>query len=140
MNQTLIELGDVKIRVEWPENDEQPMAVVPLDAERGTFLLISTESLASMPPGWLDDMRQALRGSMPESSAEVWPDWIRPTPQKERAVRELRALGYNVSDGREYGMQKHLDPNVTLKDVQKALSKIEGSLSDFVIAERKKQW
>lgn len=67
---------------------------------------------------------------------QPWPDWVQVNPAKLRAIRELRAKGYAVSDGSEYGWQKDLDPTVTLEQVQEALSKIEGSLSDFIIASR----
>jgi hypothetical protein len=81
----------------------------------------------------------------PEAAAELqpsaaqpqpWPDWVQVSPAKIRAIRELRARGYAVSDGSEYGLQQHLDPSVTLEAVREALSKIEGSLSDYIIASR----
>ncbi len=67
---------------------------------------------------------------------QPWPDWVQVNPAKIRAIRELRARGYAVSDGSEYGWQKDLDPTVTIEAVREALSKIEGSLSDFIIASR----
>ncbi len=135
MPEMLIEVDDVRIRLEWPPDNGRPVAVVPL--EGGALLLIPEKTLERLDPAWLAQVRQKV--SSGEAKHDPWPEWARPTPQKEQALRELRALGYNVSDGREFGMQELLDPTVSLEDVQKSLSMLDISLSDFIVAERGEQ-
>ncbi len=135
MPEMLIEVDDVRIRLEWPPDNGRPVAVVPL--EGGALLLIPEKTLERLDPAWLAQVRQKV--SSGEAKHDPWPEWARPTPQKEQALRELRALGYNVSDGREYLRGGRSHAVVTLEAVHQALASIRGALSDTVIAEREQQ-
>ena len=113
----------------------QSEGLVVLALARGAYLIMRSEMLASYPRQRLlefSQMAQALEHSRPKEGIPF-------TPRKQRALRELSQQGYLVSDGLEYGLQAMANPEVTLEQVWQGLAKMQGSLTQEVLAEREER-
>ncbi len=126
MSAITIESGNVKIPVESIEGNG--LAVITL--AQNTFLIVRAEDLPSYPPALLTELYKTAQSIQPVS-----PDYNLYSPQKARALRELRALGYDVSGGEEHFKELVTNPPL-IEQVRKELGSIKGSLSDRVISQR----
>ena len=64
---------------------------------------------------------------------------VHPSPRKLKAYKELLKRNIKVSLGYEYGLHERIIPGTTLKQVQKELSSIKGSMSEFIVKERRNE-
>lgn len=123
-----IERDGIKIPLEAIEDNG--IAVITL-APRA-WLILDADIVATYPRNKLDALQRAARNLVDEPEPE-YPSYY--SPRKVRALKEMRAMGIDVSGGEEYFDEIVTDPP-SLEQVREGLASFKGSLSDFVIAER----
>jgi hypothetical protein len=129
MSAITIENGSVKIAIEAVEGD----GMVVLTLAPGAYLILRKEALANYPREKLAELERLVREMAPEPE---FPSYYHPS--KVRALKELRARGIAASGGEEYFSEIPKNPP-TLEHVREILSKVKGSLSDEVIANREER-
>jgi hypothetical protein len=126
MSAITIENSNIKIPVEMVEGDG--LAILTL--AQNAYLVVRAETLSRYPTELLRQLQEKVQSLQPATPSPAYHLY---SPQKARAMRELRAQGYNVYGGEEYGLKPSTIP---LEQVQQELASIQGSLADDVIAER----
>ncbi|TAH48247.1 MAG: hypothetical protein EYC68_21740 [Chloroflexota bacterium] len=125
-----IERDGIKIPLEAIEDN----GITVITLAPRAWLILNADAVAAYPRNKLDALQRAARNLVGEPEPESeYPSYY--SPGKVRALKEMRAMGIDVSGGEEYFDEMPENPP-SLEQVREILSKTKRSLSDEVIAER----
>lgn len=125
-----IERNGVKIPLETVEGN----GITIITLAPRAWLILTADVVATYPRNKLDALERAARKLVGEPEPEPeYPSYY--SPGKVRALKEMRAMGIDVSGGEEYFDEMPENPP-SLEQVRKILSKTKRSLAEEVIAER----
>lgn len=125
-----IERDGIKIPLETIEDN----GITVITLAPRAWLIVTSEAFKTYPRAELVVLERAARKLVGEPELEpAYPAYY--SPRKVRALKEMRAMGIDVSGGEEYFDEMPENPP-SLEQVREILSKTKRSLSDEVSAER----
>lgn len=134
MDQITIQDDDITIPLKLLREQPEGLAVISVGSD--SYLILPTNTLRRETVQRLIEISEAIRTLQTQASTEATLPEAAYSSRKKRALKHLAEQGLSPSAPSEYGLDLHLDSDVTLEQVRQELSSIRGSLAQTVTEER----